>query len=244
MKYPVVSKEDVLRLIPSGRKERALLVKDLVHERGEGAAFDDSPVYELYGALDKLGNSVGSSPSKGGKQAIRWEAEAAVAVHDALRKYETPILMDLDFWTYLALGPLEKFVSWRYALGDGPIPESSLPNFGVARRSENLIFRLWSRAQLVYDAKHPDPYHIARRGSVDFWRSHVLRQNFCNVRTFARCFVEFQYPGSGNDENLSIDQIRELAKRIRRLSANVVFEVLDETQVAKMLARETAEIAA
>lgn len=244
MKYPVLSRESVLRLVALPRKERMSEAKAAIEMRGEGDEFVDAPVVELTARLNKLMKKLGDSPKKGTKQTIQLESDAAVAVHDTLKQYAPAILMDLDFWAYLALSPLERFVAWRYAVGPGPIPASGMANFGAVKRSENLLFRLWSRAELVYDVKHADPYTVARRGSVDFWRSHVLRQNFCNARTFARGFVLFQYPDGKKSESLGIQEIRELAKRVRRLRSNVVFEILDDEQVGKMLARESAEIVA
>ena len=243
MKYPILSREATAQLTALPRKERHTELKSLVDWRGEGDDFDDSFVLDLVGRLSRLMKKVGGTPKKGTAKTMLLEAEASVLVHSVLKKYDPAITMDLDFWCYLAFSHLERFVAWRYGLADGPIPEKSANNFGSGSRQENFLFRLWCRSEMAYADSHIDPYYIARRGAIDFWRSHVLRQAYCNVRTFTRCFVLFQYPDEKKAERLAISEIRELAKRIKRLRTNVVFEILAEDQIGKLLEREASEIA-
>lgn len=207
MKYPTLSRESVAQLAALPRKERLNELKALVEWRGEGEDFDDSFTLDLAGRMARSMKTLGATPKKGAKKTAVLEAEASVAVHDTLRHYDPAVTMDLDFWSYLAFAQLERFVSWRYGLGDGPIPENAANNFGYGNRQENFLFRLWCRAEMVYDPAHADPYYIAKRGSIDFWRSHVLRQAYANARTFTRCFVLFQYPDDKQGERLDIAEI-------------------------------------
>lgn len=244
MKYPVLTKDAVARLAALPRAERRVELRSLIEERGEGDDFDESHVLDLVNRLDKLMKKFGGSPKKGSQQTIRLEAEMAVVVHVALHRYVRAITTDLDFWTYLAFAHCDRFIAWRYNLNSGPLPRSAVENFGGGNRQENLIFRLWCRAELVYDPTHADPYYIAKRGSIDFWRSHVLRQRYANVRNLTRRLVLFQYPDEKKGERLSIAGIRELAKRLYRLKSNMVFEILDENEIEKLLKREFAEVTA
>ena len=244
MKYPVLTKEAMLRIASLPRKERKSELTAATEYRGHGDDFDDTLVKELRLALVKLMKKNGPSPKKGSQKTIRLEADASVIVHSALRGYEEAITMDLDFWTYVAFAFFEPFISWRYNLQDGSIEGGVIDNFGGGNKMENLMFRLWCRAELVFDPSSADQYYIARRGSIDFWRSHVLRQRYGNVRNFTRCFVLFQYPDPKKDERLTINQIRELAKRLYRLKSNVVLEILDDTEIGKLLERESTAISA
>lgn len=243
MKYPVLTKEAMLRIASLPRKERKSELTAATEYRGHGDDFDDTLVKELRLALVKLMKKNGPSPKKGSQKTIRLEADASVIVHSALRGYEEAITMDLDFWTYVAFAFFEPFISWRYNLRDGSIEGSVIENFG-GKKKENLMFRLWCRAELVFDPNSSDQYYIARRGSIDFWRSHVLRPLYANVRNFTRCFVLFQYPDPKKDGRLKIIQIRELAKRLSRLRSNVVLEILDDTEIGKLLERESTAISA
>lgn len=244
MKYPVLTRDNVAHLAMLGRKERLAALKSLADERGEGDDFDESHVLALGNQLGKLAKKLGDSPKKGTAKAIRLEADASAIVHAALRKYDDAIKMDLDFWTFIAFAYFDRFIGWRYNLDDGPLSTGAVKNYGGGNRQENLMFRLWCRAELVYDSTHADPYYIAKRGSIDFWRSHILRPRYASVRNFTRRFVLFQYPDGLKSERLPIAGIRELAKRLTRLKSNMVFEILDEHEMEKLLERESAEVVA
>ena len=120
---------------------------------------------------------------------------------------------------------------------------TGLANYGIGARSENLIYRLWLRADLVFDDEADDCYHLCRRGQIDFYRSHLFRQGYANVRNFSRALLRFQYPHSDTTTpHLKVDQIRELVKRLRRLRANLFLEILDEKECRKVIEDEAGRV--
>jgi hypothetical protein len=86
-----------------------------------------------------------------------------------------------------------------------------------------------------------DPYHLARLGDIDFWRSHVLRQGYSNGRQFARALAQFQFPGG--KPHLSIDDIRELAKRLRAARTNLIVEIMDRDRATQFILGEWSKLA-
>src|ERR1035437_180966 len=117
--------------------------------------------------------------------------------------------------------------------------ETALANYGIGSRTENLLYRLWLRAELVLDESAQDRYHLADAGQIDFYRSHLFRQGYANARNFARELLRFQYPGTNPTEpNLKINKIRELVKRLRRLRSNLLLEVLPEEECRAVIEAE------
>lgn len=176
----------------------------------------------------------------------RWqdlEAAGAIALHRAL-PYDHEALADREFWFWLACGPFRCIIERRYVAGDGePVNEA---NFGFGRFEENFVYRLWRRADCVFDEdgrNEDERYRLVERGQSDFWRSHVFRQGYGARRSFVRALVAVAYPDPAAPRRpaLSVSEIRELAKRLRRLASNIELDLLDETE-ARALIGETAEI--
>jgi len=185
----------------------------------------------------------------------RFDAEACVIVHQAIPD-EADLLGSDGFWRWLALGPLQEIVLWRFPAGkgkaigeDGAQPKYNRENFGVGasarQRSECYPYKLWLRADLGSIADYGDPYRFARRGDVDFWTSHVLRQAYTTNRALCRALVRFQFPDdrggkpklvSGTENpTKGIRGIRTLAKRIKRLQASCELSILEDHELDALL---------
>ena len=79
----------------------------------------------------------------------------------------------------------------------------------------------------MYSKNAADPYELVKYGDVDTWRSHILRVNTGSCRNYARALIRFQYPDS-KQNRLSVNEIRELAKKVKRIQATVALELLTE----------------
>ena len=79
---------------------------------------------------------------------------------------------------------------------------------------------------------------FAAGGSVEFWRSHLLRVLYAQHRPFLQAFVDFQFPGPDRDKpKLTIPEIRQLAKDLAKACANVSVELLDTNQSRAFIER-------
>jgi hypothetical protein len=184
-----------------------------------------------------------------------FDADACVLVHRALPD-DTDLLSSDGFWRWLALGPLQDIVVWRFPPGKGRIaggnevqPKFNRENFGVGasarQRSECYPYKLWLRAELGFTADGDDPYRFSKRGDVDFWTSHVLRQTYTTNRRLCAALVRFQFPDElGGRPFLipgteKIDEgrlgIRTLAKRIKRLQASTELTILVDEDLDALL---------
>ena len=114
-----------------------------------------------------------------------------------------PALADPEFWTWLAISHGLEIIEWRY----GKQPD--LKNFGVGglRARISFIPSLAPGGGRLRFSDKADAYELRRFGDIDFWRSHIFRQGYANVRTFARALLEFQFPAAhGRKPYLKIAQ--------------------------------------
>jgi hypothetical protein len=185
----------------------------------------------LNGLLDSYKPSKGGAIGGGG-----FEAAATARVHEILPPH--PALANPEFWIWLAVVHCRNVIDRRY--GENRDPK----NFGIGTAMENLLYRLWLRAELSVDDSRSDKYDLARRGDIDFWRSHLFRQGYGNCRTFARALISFQFPSDAGDKpRLKILQIRALAKQLKRARSNLMFELMNEARATSFIDSQWERIA-
>lgn len=239
MRYPILSSRDASAVLAAKRTGTVVATEPLVRLRGDGADLAHDVVAALRAALDALRARFPTGIANS-QVANAVEAAAARAVHETLM-LPPPVIADADFWTWLAMVHFADFVEWRYG---SPEAGTNPANYGVGSRGENLLYRLWLRADLVLDESASDRYHLCRRGQIDFYRSHLFRQGYANARGFARALLRFQYPDDDSSlPRLPLSEIRELVKRLRRLRANLFVEILEEDECLRLIKGEASMVA-
>ncbi|MEJ8835586.1 DUF6339 family protein [Ramlibacter sp. AN1133] len=211
----------------------------LVKTKGSGVEFDTSFVEELRAELAAVQARWPNGLKNDGERNT-FEGTAARLVHSVV-PCEPEVLSDPEFWIWLAVVSFPDVIEWRYGNKHGGTKPA---NYGIGSKTENLLYRLWLRAELVLDEQHEDRYHLADAGQIDFYRSHLFRQGYANARTFARALLRFQYPKTDSAPNLKILEIRELVKRLRRLRANLFLEILPEEECRAVIESEAAVVLA
>jgi hypothetical protein len=235
MSYPVVSRADARGYLQKRRDEPHSEQELNVCYRDEGEDLDwEDMASQLIAALTKL--QTPGVISKGDPRGNQFETAASAIVHQHLPQH--PALTDPEFWTWFAVVHGHDIVDWRYG------PKGALANFGAGPAGENFFFRLWLRADIGFDAAAHDSYALARLGDIDFWRSHVFRQGYGEARTFVRALLNFQFPAAeGHKARLSHDDIRDLAKRLKRARTNLLFELMTEPRAREYIESEWAMLA-
>lgn len=213
--------------------------KGLEEPLTEMPEIDLKAIETLQSELRKLTKQFPGTIGKRSTEAQEFDAQACVLVHSHL-KLPPRLSASSDFWRWLALTKFKDIVDWRHGAG----AEAMDANLGGGSPWDNLLTRLWVRADLVFDKVRHEPYELAKRGGGDFWRSHLIRISYGSCRTLARAFVAFVYPSSGNPREsiMTVRELRELAKRLRRLQATVALELLDHTGANTLLAGELKDI--
>ena len=212
---------------------------------GEGDEFPVDAAEWLLGELTELRNSIDPerlSRAEGGT----FESRAAPIVHERL-SLDRVVGGDHGFWRWLtfvgANGDLLELVDWRFS--DANEGHSTAVNYGLGSIWEGMFARLWLRGEIGFEPDAKDQYSIAKRGDMDIWRSHVIRQEYGNCPNLARALVRYQYPDKKPESRtLKNPEIRELAKRLRVRDACFAFELLDKKQLVDIIDEIVHEIRA
>jgi hypothetical protein len=239
MRYPSMTAPDAGATLSAKRNGGQFDADGSFRLKGAGAELDQSFVEDLRSELTSL-KARWPEGLRNDKERNEFEGSAARLVHRIVPS-EPEILSDPEFWTWLSVICLPDFVEWRYGNKEGGTKPA---NYGIGSRTENLLYRLWLRAELVLDDQHQDRYHLVDAGQIDFYRSHLFRQGYANVRSFSRALLRFQYPQADTVPKLKILEIRELVKRLRRLRANLFLEILPEEECRAVIESEAAVILA
>lgn len=245
MRYPTMTAGDATTYLQAKRAGNLLDVDSLARYAGSGEAFNGSFLQPLRAALTiTMASFPEGIKSKSDAAANVFEGNASRVVHEGLT-VNSEVLADPEFWIWLAVTHFPDVVEWRYRYGkEGSVAQ--LANYGVASRAENLLYRLWLRAELVLDDDATDRYHLANSGQIDFYRSHLFRQGYANARNFARALLRFQYPKKSNptEPKLKTVEIRDLVKRLRRMRSNLFLEILPEEDCRAVIEAEAAVVLA
>lgn len=198
-------------------------------------SFSDIELQDLIESFDriKMRYKGGYTRFKGGG----IDSDMVEPVHRILSEHATPFqLSQIEFWMWLsniaANGDLWKFLYWRF---DG---SDQLVNWGITSPKnikEVYFYRAWLRGHRMYDPNLDDPYHYAKLGSGDVWRSHILRQEFGNDKEFVKAFLDTIYDESGENV-IGTDELRKcLIPEIREWTSGAAFSHLTYEENKELL---------
>jgi len=232
---------DAKRLLEARIAGQTVSVTEATYESGLGRPLEENAISTAVEALKALRHAYPNQPNVA--QAASYDATACQALHESL--HLDPVAAgNPDFWIWLAVERFAEVVEWRYGRNDEP---ANLRNYGIGGRWENLLARLWFRAELAYESGAADPYGLARRGSIDFWQSGIIRVRYGSCRPLTRAFVRLQYPDTNPEAPTfhPMDQrgVRLLYKRIKRLQATVALEYFDDEGALNLLSNLSANLA-
>jgi hypothetical protein len=239
MSYPIISKEDGTKLLSAHRnKADAYLPARYSANEGQG----DSEVAgvnftQLHKELKQL--LVGPVP-KGEKRDAFFEMKACSVVHQSLAGLSAAAASDPRFWIWLTFAVCNReflhLVELRMPSKGGNPPAEA--NYGITSRAnihEGLYARLWWRGYRFFDSRQTNPYELAERGDIDFWRSHIIRQSFSYSDSMAHAFIRFMLPQHGVASGLDTAYVRAVAKKLKARHASCVFEALTEDECLSIL---------
>ena len=243
--YPIIALETGKECLEKRRNDEPWSASPFVRWLGHGDKFNEGKAASLFKALQQIRQEIGVDPlpSNRGKD---FEAPASEAVHRELQ-LDVEVAASRQFWLWLTFaaheGRFVEFVDWRFGTQKNGIDDV---NYGIVRRAgtwEGLFARLWWRGNTGFDPKFRDPYQIARRGNVDIWRSHVIRQEYGRCRQVAWALIRYQYPDNAPEsKTLTVKELRELAKRLRIVDASVSYEALEESDVRDLISNNVRQI--
>jgi hypothetical protein len=209
-------------------------------DTGETDSLSDLELMELTDALEeiriKFDDNISSQNGRmrfGGKV----DAEIVTPIHSILSNLATPYqLSQPGFWLWFSNishnGFFWRFIKWR-------MDSENQANWGIvpslSQNIEGYFYRAWLRGHKMYDEKTPDPYHYAKLGTSDHWRSHILRQEFGKDKEFVKALLDTIY----NSESEIVVKTNELRKvlipAIRAWTASATFSHLTYDECKKLI---------
>lgn len=236
MTYPVVFRSDVTAYI-NGRGDGHMSSLDLK------VSYRDSPGDDWVEHVDQTLDLVISdwreedlTKFKSDQKRDELEGRLSVNLYEALSEMPATILTDRDFWRYAACY-LYEFILWRQTTEK---VTAQLPYFGAASNGlgrECVPHRMFDRAYVAQvggrAAKAADPFEMARFGAADVWKSHILRVANGNAPIVVHELLVDVKGGK-----LKTELVRPFVKNLRRVRANVLFEILDQPQARDLIDRE------
>lgn len=237
MRHPSLSIEPARQALEKRRQGEPWSASPYIQWTGTGNPFEERIAAGLYEQLMSLRREFprDALPRNMG---MRFEALAAPLVHSQLG-LDPSTATSREFWLWLTFGSPDggcaDIVDWRFGSHHDIGPE----NYGIVSRGqlrEGLFARLWLRGEIGYDPDSQDPYSLARRGDMDIWRSHVIREEYGRVRPLAAALIRYQCPDEAPDSRrLTNKVLRELAKRLRILDATIAYETLGSDELARII---------
>jgi hypothetical protein len=218
----------------SGRRSGAFTEHDLhAEQRGEDADGDYEAILDLLEEILEKWNASDRIKIKSDQAKDATEGKLAVMIFAGLRSLPGRVLSDRDFWRYCA-AYLYDLVEWRNGNG------CSLINYGASANAighDCMPHRMFERASIAHlggvAAGDTDPFELAKFGASDVWRSHILRVLNGNAPVLVHEILTDVKEG-----NLKTEIVRPLIRDLRRVRANIVFELLDQSQARVLLDRE------
>lgn len=236
MKYPILERNQALQILEARRHNIDIDEDRFVGTRGDGTDFDGTFIQKLRDKLEKIRSRYPAKLRSRDPEGGRFESEACSVVHATIPSHLAAALADVDFWRYLTVIHFHSLVEWRHG-AEGA--QTNPNNYGIGNTKRNLLYRMWMRAEVSLDVGAPDPYHLAKHGDKDLWESHIIAVRTGNARALVRSLMRFLYPPKLKGKCcLNIDEVRELAKHLTRLRANVFLELYDEERAFRLISRE------
>jgi hypothetical protein len=238
MKYKIIELQKASELVQKLLEGATPSFAEHEVELGRGPICDDRILADIARQIVKQQRTI--EKQKEPREAL--DAIAFEIIHRGVPN-DADMVGDGRFWVRFALVFLFDVIKWRFPGKDDK--GFNLENLGIGRsqrkQAENYLYKLWARGEISYAPDARDPYNAGRRGSIDFWTSHIHRQGFTNCRAVARELIRFQYPPDlrgeprllPGEEDVAQGKVgvRTLVKRIRRLWATVEYTLLEPDEV-------------
>ncbi len=153
------------------------------------------------------------------------------------------------FWKWMAVEKLPDVIEARRR-NPTKNRHARLENYGIDTPDigKNRLGIIWLRANMLFDRKADNPYHLAERFlHTDFVESAIIRHRYGYCRNLARVLVEFQYRQPTSKKTYlrntgSRSPIRELYKRLRHLHSVYAFEFMSEPELWSVLERHSKDL--
>jgi len=152
------------------------------------------------------------------------EGWLAVELYEWMKDFDEGVLDHPGFWRYLSLRFGWSLISWRESKAIANATKEGSKNpfayrtyVNALNSYETVLTRMFIRGRLAAGAEGNDSIAWAALSATDLWRSHIVRVKTGYSAVLTQAVVESQV-----EEPMVTDPLREFAKRLNRLSSNVL----------------------
>lgn len=232
MKYPIIPSGEITRAVARRVEDPTADLTDLTKTVGKGHELSLPDIAACATTMRAELKTFESSDKASDRD--RFEGIQSPVVFDLLEDLELYILDDPGFWAWLGVEHFLWLAVWREPKAFDSEPARWLTYLDGRRTTECVMSRMYLRGQICQSFGHPE-LAGAIENATDFWRSHIIRVSAGSVSSVAGAFIRHQAA-----ERMSTDPLRAYARRLNRLSTNLVLDVYDDEDAASLIA-ELAE---
>lgn len=227
MTYPTIPQGNLETAVNRLRDDATSSVDDLVKFVGRGPELELPEVDLVAAAMKERHAEFISGDSAGDFDG--FEGRESTTVFDLLSQLETHVLDDPAFWSYLSLCHFWWLVHWREQSSFEKEPSKWLLYIDGRRATESVLSRMYLRGQIATAAGDP-ALAAAVPQATDFWRSHITRVSTGYVPVVAGALIRHQA-----DNRMATNELRSYAKRLNRLSTNLLLDLYDDESATKLI---------
>lgn len=214
--------------------------RDLLAERLDGGEPEIGAHVETKGSgdpldMDRIENAAIAvadlREKRGPTKRDSIEGAAAIVLYEAVEHLPAMVLNDPGFWRYLsfAYDGFWEFAAWRHREQLGK-PKSFSKYVDAKRPRECVLTRMFLRVHALHgdgddDREYRDLAASIKTNAADFWRAHIVRVQTGKSPAVARSLARRQ-----REDDLPRNVIREFAKIVNRIHANVVTAIYDDEE--------------
>jgi len=234
--YKTLSSHHAYELIQNFLNDQNVDVEKYEKIKGEGVPYDEEEFLHLKEKIHNEMKTKSENPSSNETSLV--EFSGAKWLHQILH-YDKNAFSDVEFWLWLSIKHFRDFIKWRA----GGTSSMKIANFGISSPNsvsitENVLYRMWVRANIGYDEELSDPYkNITVINTYDFWQSFIVRRDFANIKCISKAFIKKLF-----DAKLKTDEYREIGKWLTGIQSNLLFNSLSDEQAEKLLNNKIEEI--
>ena len=220
----------------SSSLEFADVQKYLTQKGQAGSDIADAPLQLLNRKLMRnLQDLEKSGPKSAGSKQTKFDIHAAPLVFETLNDLPLVILNDMDFWRYVAVHVMYDVVDWRYPKDNG-----SRWGSNPTQSIRTITYAWFIRGQLCQSFTAEEIKLVNKVGDIDIWTSHVIAvvhgsSSAIMYEYFRKC-VEWQTPTGGWNKWGRL-AFRDLAKQLKALRSNYVFDIIDKASAKQIVDR-------
>lgn len=219
MKRPTVSQSDMHEFVHELRAGSQ--VEPKISMSGEENSLSTELVEEFVADFKELKDSCSKGLTKSkDKKHSEFEREASPLVVRLLEELPMSCRFDPGFWSYLSYR-VSDVITWRYPPNEA---EGWSKNFVASHASSDFVDGFLPRLAIkgLIATGSADSTNLTQQ---DFWRSHILRVKTGFSKNVSQAFAEAVVR-----DQLVVEKQRSMAKSIRSIRSNVIFEVLNPAQ--------------